>query len=360
MNFLFKTAELELEENKRRLRMSTGFRELDALIGGIEEGMFYLFYGEESVLDIIVHMLIVNCVLERKKGGFESKGIYFNNTNYYESRTVLDPSLLGEISKKAGVDPKTVLENFYTVVAYNEERQLTVAEKVCDLIRDDSGIRLLIAHNLTVFLKNSNIRRKSLENFKKIVNMISETSFEHNVAVFATVNMPNGNGRVVPEPNVGAYLRHRANVIVYVKKLQDSIKPLFKACLLKHPYYPKKSMIIGYGIGGDFMGRITPSFRQRYENEIEELRKKFQDYLIDLERGKAFDMLLKEAWNEEQAAMGNSNFPTILDALNFTANLQNRKLIEELKKKVEEQEKLVQELTQKVDELRKSWRKDEK
>ncbi|MEM3872905.1 MAG: hypothetical protein QXE05_10150 [Nitrososphaeria archaeon] len=115
-------------------------------------GMFYLFYGEESVLDTIVHMLIVNCVLEREKGGFESKGIYFNNTNYYEGRTVLDSSLLEEISKKAGVDPKTVLENFYTVVAYNGERQLTVAKKVCDLIRDDSGIRLLIAHNLTVFL----------------------------------------------------------------------------------------------------------------------------------------------------------------------------------------------------------------
>ncbi|MGB9622528.1 MAG: hypothetical protein ACPL07_01665, partial [Candidatus Bathyarchaeia archaeon] len=290
MNVLFKTAELEFIENRRKNRMGTGFLELDSLLGGIEEGMFYLFYGEKWVLDLIVHTLIVKCVMPKDRGGFESKCIYFNSTNYYLDKTVLDPNLLGKFSKKAGLDPKTVLENVYTAVAYNEGGQLTVAEKLCDLIGEDDGIRLLIAHNIAVFLKSSRCRRKSLENLKKVVNMMWEKVFEHNVAFFATVEQ--SSERLMVEPSVGTYLRHRANVIVYVKRLHESRVPSFKACLVKHPYYPRNSIIVCCDSGGDFMGRITPSFRQRYENEVKGLRESFQNYLVDKDRRRAFDLLL--------------------------------------------------------------------
>jgi hypothetical protein len=41
----------------------------------------------------------------------------------------------------------------------------------------------------------------------------------------------------------------------------------------------------------------------------------------------AFDLLLKEAWNPEQAAMGNSTLPTVCDKFNIMAAIHNRKLI---------------------------------
>jgi hypothetical protein len=46
------------------------------------------------------------------------------------------------------------------------------------------------------------------------------------------------------------------------------------------------------------MGRLTPSFRQLYEETISELKIELQ---ADLGHKSAFDMLLKEAWNPEQA-----------------------------------------------------------
>ena len=64
------------------------------------------------------------------------------------------------------------------------------------------------------------------------------------------------------------------------------------------------------------MGRITPSFRQLYEETISELRTELQAALVDLGHKGAFDLLLKEAWNPEQAAMGNSTLPTVSDKLN--------------------------------------------
>ena len=70
--------------------------------------------------------------------------------------------------------------------------------------------------------------------------------------------------------------------------------------------------------------QITPSFRQLYEEIISELRTELQAALVDLGHKNAFDLLLKEAWNPEQAAMGNSTLPTVSDKLNIMASIHNR------------------------------------
>ena len=47
------------------------------------------------------------------------------------------------------------------------------------------------------------------------------------------------------------------------------------------------------------MGRITPTFRQIYEETISGLKTELQAALVDLGHKSAFDLLLKEAWNPE-------------------------------------------------------------
>jgi hypothetical protein len=99
------------------------------------------------------------------------------------------------------------------------------------------------------------------------------------------------------------------------------------------------------------MGRITPSFRQLYEETISELRMELQAALVDLSHKSAFDLLLKEAWNPEQAAMGNSTLPTISDKLNVMASIHNRKLIAVLSKGLKEKDREIEELKQCVSSL---------
>ena len=99
------------------------------------------------------------------------------------------------------------------------------------------------------------------------------------------------------------------------------------------------------------MGRITPSFRQLYEETISELRTELQAALVDLGHKSAFDTLLKEAWNPEQAAMGNSTLPTVSDKLNVMASIHNRKLIAVLTKGLKENGREIEELKQKVSSL---------
>ena len=99
------------------------------------------------------------------------------------------------------------------------------------------------------------------------------------------------------------------------------------------------------------MGRITPSFRQLYEETISEMRTELQAALVDLNHKSAFDLLLKEAWNPEQAAMGNSTLPTVSDKLNVMASIHNRKLIAILTKSLKERDHEIEELKQQVSSL---------
>jgi polyhydroxyalkanoate synthesis regulator phasin len=60
---------------------------------------------------------------------------------------------------------------------------------------------------------------------------------------------------------------------------------------------------------------------------------------------------LKEAWNPEQAAMGNSTLPTVSDKLNVMASIHNRKLIAALSREIKEKDSEIQELRQTVTSL---------
>jgi hypothetical protein len=59
-------------------------------------------------------------------------------------------------------------------------------------------------------------------------------------------------------------------------------------------------------------------------------------------------LLLKEAWNPEQAAMGNSTLPTVSDKLNVMASIHNRKLIAVLAKELKEKDAEIDELKQDI------------
>lgn len=99
------------------------------------------------------------------------------------------------------------------------------------------------------------------------------------------------------------------------------------------------------------MGRITPSFRQLYEETIAELRSELQSAMVDLGHKSAFDLILKDAWNREQAAMGNSTLPTVCDKLNLVASIHNRKLTAAMSRDLKEIDVKIKELSDRVIEL---------
>ena len=96
------------------------------------------------------------------------------------------------------------------------------------------------------------------------------------------------------------------------------------------------------------MGRLTPSFRTVYSEVLDDLRKEMRNCFVDLSHKEAFDSLYKEAWRPEEAAMGNSTLPTVLDKLCMVANINTRKLIEVIKVELKIRETKIQALTETI------------
>ena len=99
------------------------------------------------------------------------------------------------------------------------------------------------------------------------------------------------------------------------------------------------------------MGRITPSFRQLYEETVAELKSELQSAMVDLGHKSAFDLILKDAWSREQAAMGNSTLPTVCDKLNLIASIHNRKLTDAITRELKDKDLKVRQLSDRVTEL---------
>jgi hypothetical protein len=82
---------------------------------------------------------------------------------------------------------------------------------------------------------------------------------------------------------------------------------------------------------------------------LSELKMELQAALVDLGHKSAFDLLLKEAWNPEQAAMGNSTLPTICDKLNLMASVHNRKLIATLTRELNQRDSIIDKLEKRIE-----------
>ena len=83
------------------------------------------------------------------------------------------------------------------------------------------------------------------------------------------------------------------------------------------------------------MGRMTVPFRVKFEEKIGELRRLFQEVLMDFRRRDAFNELIK-AWSDELHAMSYLNLPTMMEAMLLTAVVDNRREIELIKRKIDE------------------------
>jgi hypothetical protein len=185
-----------------RRALATGLEELDALIGGIEGGVGYLFYGDEDRLNELVHSLLVSAVAPREKGGWGARALYINNTDYYTAKTLLSPPLLGELAKRRGLEPLWLLDRISVLAAYNEERQRLVAEEARKAICGDPTIKLVLVHNMTCFLEKG---KGAEEIMVRALGLLREAC-AFNASLVVTAGSKRGP-RGVPVPLGGAFFR---------------------------------------------------------------------------------------------------------------------------------------------------------
>jgi hypothetical protein len=233
------TAYEHFNEHRNTLKMTTGSANLDSLIDSIQEGQFYLFYGSsKAVLDGLVYGLLVNCVLPKQKHGFESMGLYINNTDYHQpdKSKVLSPEKIANAVKCIGIEPKVVFKNIFSQVAYNERHQLAIAKQVADFITTrNKDIRLLVINNMTKYFKESKYKNYAASVLKEVIGILSKICVQNRVALICIGDANVTSRGLVPRPVGGTYLKHTFNVIVYLRE-SISHPQAYKATLIKHQY----------------------------------------------------------------------------------------------------------------------------
>jgi hypothetical protein len=260
-------------------KMSAGSAELDSLMDGIQEGLFYLFYStpeNQLVLDSLLNRLLVGCILPKtgKKHGFESMAGLFNNIDYYTDKNkhqLLNPEKIATIAKYAGIEPKIVFKNLYIQTAYNLEHQITISQEIAEKIDSNPDIRLIAIRDLTKFIVmdnkvnyDSSHRADDSGTLKKVLSILYQTCVKNKVTMVATGYCNASSSGIVPRPIGGTYLKHIVNVIVNLKPNLNNgyyytassntgggSSASYKATMTKHPYQltPKFTNIYAKRIG---------------------------------------------------------------------------------------------------------------
>ena len=257
VSFEMHSALEKFNEHRNTLKMTTGSADLDSIVDSIQEGIFYLFYGNNhAILDAMVYRFLINCVLPAKqKHGFESMGVCFNNADYYyhhddaaRKSSVLSPEKIGVAAKCAGIDPKLVFKNLYIHPAYNEQHQLLVAEQVADLITSNKDIKLIVVNRITKFFKESKNKMESGNILKQVIGIVSKACAKNKISLICTGDANTTARGIIPRPIGGIYLKHAANVIVHIReysKKTSATIPSFKVTLIKHQYTktPKSAVL---------------------------------------------------------------------------------------------------------------------
>jgi RecA/RadA recombinase len=327
---------LELfKDGNGKPKLTTGNADLDSLLGGgIERGHFYLFYGDtKSGVDVLIHQLLVNCLLPKEKNGFAGKAIYLNCGNYRYEKTLLDSNLLNSLTKILKIDPIKALDDIYVVCAFSEEQQKETIVEIRKLLEKDEEIRLVVVHNIAkLFTSKAGTTKnhfgKRIIKLQKVVLELWQACAQKNTAFVASCQPNKTSKKRIPQPEGGEYLRHEANVIVYLRKKSDRA-PSVTAYLRKHPGRALRKVDFLLTVGGHTLKRTETPFRIQLKEELDTLKRSYREALLNASRRKAFDNLLT-VWLSKQGTMSYAKVPTTLDIMLLTAIIDNKKLIGKL------------------------------
>jgi hypothetical protein len=298
----------------------------------------------------LVHRLLVSGAYSALSSASDFRIIYINNTDYYSNRTLLDVDLIGALCKRLGMDPYSVFNGISMFAAYSPGRQLEVAAQASRMARSCGDTSLIIFHNPACFMDSERTKESGFKSLSQSFVELWQASMEAGSTLLTTSPSYVGDADSIPEAMGSRYMRHLSTVVAHFEKIKGPHADA-KVTLVKHPSRPTPvSTLVDLHSEkvNHELGRVTPPFHMLYDQMMKDLRQRYQETLIDPSRRKAFDALLDEAWFPEQAAMNNSFLPSVIDQLNLTANVDNRRLIAMLLDRITSLEREVEAMKRKL------------
>ena len=217
----FTSGEELMRKREQMVRITTGSEHIDTLMGGgFETGAITECYGQYgSGKSQIAHALAVRVQLPVDKGGADGIPIYIDTEGTFR------PERIVQIAKAAGMDTEEVLKNVKVARAFNSDHQLLLAEKVEDLIKNGTNVKLIIVDSLTAHFRAEFIGRGTLadrqQRINKHMHSLMRIADRYNVAIYVTnqvMSKPDQFFGDPTEPIGGHIVAHNSTYRIYLRR----------------------------------------------------------------------------------------------------------------------------------------------
>jgi len=214
----FESGEELLKRREKVIRLKTGSKAFDALLGGgLETGAIIECFGEfGSGKTQLGHVLAVNCQNIDK----DVVAVFIDTENTFRPERII------QFAKGAGLDEEQVLKNIKVARAYNSDHQMLLAEKIEDLIKKQGlNVKLVVIDSLTAHFRAEFIGRGTLADRQQKLNKHMHTLMKladmHNLCVYVTNQVMARPDMFFGDPTqaIGGHIvAHASTFRVYLRK----------------------------------------------------------------------------------------------------------------------------------------------
>jgi DNA repair protein RadA len=228
-----------VEKRQNVLRLTTGSKKIDALLGGgIETQSITEFYGEYgSGKSQIAHQLCVNVQLPLENGGLSGGALYIDTENTFRTERI------APMAQHVGLDMDNAFKHIILAEAYTSDHQMFLLENADKIIKENN-IRLIVVDSLTAHFRSEYIGRESLAERQQKLNQHMHKLIRLCRAFNAVALVTN---QVMASPDVffeesvrpigGHIVAHTSHTRIFLRKAKRG--PVRIARLVSSPYLPE-------------------------------------------------------------------------------------------------------------------------
>jgi len=216
----FETGDVVLERRKEVMKLTTGSKRLDALLGGGVETMAIIeLFGEfGSGKTQLTHQLAVNATLPKDMGGLEGEVIYIDTENTFRPERII------QMAEGWDLDPMEVLKKIHVARAFNSHHQMLLVDKAGELAKE-RPIKVLVVDSLTAHFRAEYVGRGALAERQQKLNRhlhdLHRFGDLHNAAIVVTNQVQSRPDILFGDPTKpigGHIIGHTATFRVYLRK----------------------------------------------------------------------------------------------------------------------------------------------
>jgi len=218
----FESGEDLLKRREQIIKITTGSKEVDKLLGGgVETGSITEFFGEYgSGKSQLAYQLAVTSQMPVEKGGAGGISVFIDTENTFR------PERIQQIATAMGLDPLEVLKNIKVARAYNSDHQMLLAEKIEDLVKKQGfNVKMVVVDSLTSHFRAEFVGRGTLadrqQKLNKHMHTLSKVANAYNLSVYVTNQVMSRPDVFFGDPTAaigGHIVAHNSTTRVYIRR----------------------------------------------------------------------------------------------------------------------------------------------